>query len=91
MTLSDVLCKGQRNSVPNSVQYVAEVLRMSRLVDERGNRIGAERPIRVPWGAWDLHTRAWIPNYNLSMSIDEQHRQNVANGFSDERGIYISQ
>ena len=59
---------------------------MSKLVDERG-----KKPIRVPWGAWDLHTRAWIPNYNLSMSIDDQCRQNVANGFSDERGIYISQ
>ena len=83
--------KIKQPSTPNSVQYVGEVLRMNRLVDERGKRIGAEKPIRVPWGAWDLHTRAWIPNHNLSMSIDEQHRQNVANGFSDERGIYISQ
>lgn len=43
---------------------------------------------RVPWGAWSLRTGKWYPNLRLSMSTEEQHRQNVENGFiREERDV----
>lgn len=37
---------------------------------------------KVPWGAWNIETGEWIHNHLLMMSEDEQHQDNVKNGYS---------
>lgn len=36
--------------------------------------------VLCPWGMFDP-AGAWMPNPALSMSVAEQYRQNVANGY----------
>jgi len=40
--------------------------------------------IKWPWGMWDLETGAWQPNHILRMSEEDQHKENLANGYSCE-------
>lgn len=40
--------------------------------------------IKIPWGWFDFETGEWFPNENLKMSVDEQRRQNIKNGYMDE-------
>lgn len=37
--------------------------------------------IKIPWGCWDMNG-TWYPNLNLSMSPEEQYRQNLKNGYA---------
>lgn len=34
------------------------------------------------WGAWDMWNGSWHPNPYITMSRDEQHRQNMEAGYS---------
>ena len=37
--------------------------------------------LKIPWGYWLLETGEWFPNKILKMSVEEQRRQNIKNGF----------
>jgi len=41
--------------------------------------------IVVCWGSFDSYGN-WAPNHNLSLSIDEQFRQNVEGGYMTNQG-----
>lgn len=46
----------------------------------------SEATIKCPWGIWHVDNGLWEPNEKLIMSRDEQHKQNVVNGFSCKHG-----
>lgn len=39
-----------------------------------------EYKVAIPWGSWDFPSGLWHPHRGISMSEDEQFRQNLANG-----------
>lgn len=45
-----------------------------------------ETGIKCPWGVWHVETGLWEHNEILIMPRDEQHKQNVVNGFSCDHG-----
>lgn len=56
----------------------------SRRVNDRKTRYATVSAIPLLWGAWDLWTGAWHPNPHITMSVDDQHKVNLANGYSCE-------
>jgi hypothetical protein len=45
-----------------------------------------EEKFKCPWGSFDLHMGFWNYNPLLSLSFEEQFRQNVENGFMCKHG-----
>ena len=54
------------------------------MTDPTSDSPGEVINLTMMWGAWNISrdgTRTWVHNPNLSMSRDEQYRQNIANGW----------
>ncbi len=39
--------------------------------------------VKVCWGSFSMD-KWWYPNLNIDMSVEEQRRQNIENGFMTE-------
>ncbi len=56
-----------------------------------GLRLMSDTVVKLFWGAWDMWTGAWVPNPYIAKSREEQHRENVAAGYSCEHAYMPTQ